>query len=42
VFDINAVIAGLTVLTVCALALDAAVTGLERRLLAWRPVGRGG
>lgn len=41
VFDINAVIAGLAVLTVCALGLDAAVSGLERRLLAWRPGGRG-
>lgn len=40
VFDINAVIAGLAVLTVCALALDGAVTGLERRLLAWHPAGR--
>jgi NitT/TauT family transport system permease protein len=42
VFDINAVIAGLTVLTICALVLDGAVTALERRLLAWRPAGRGG
>ena len=42
VFDINAVIAGLVVLTVCALVLDAAVSLLERRLLAWRPPARGG
>ncbi len=37
VFDINAVFAGLIVLTVVALALDALVTVLERRVLAWRP-----
>ncbi len=36
-FDINSVIAGIVVLTVCALLLDAAVTRLERRLLRWRP-----
>ncbi len=36
-FDINAVIAGIVVLTVCALLLDAVVTRLERRLLRWRP-----
>jgi NitT/TauT family transport system permease protein len=37
VFDINAVLAGLLVLTVCALLLDGAVSRLERHLLAWRP-----
>jgi len=36
-FDINAVIAGIVVLTVCALLLDAVVTRLERRFLRWRP-----
>ena len=36
-FDINAVLAGIVVLTVCALLLDTAVTRLERRLLRWRP-----
>jgi len=37
VFDINAVLAGIVVLTLCALALDGVVSALERRLLAWRP-----
>jgi len=37
VFDINTVIAGMVVLTVFALLLDAAVTWLERRLLVWHP-----
>src|SRR5580700_4738971 len=36
-FDINGVIAGIVVLTVCALALDLLVTWLENRLLVWRP-----
>jgi NitT/TauT family transport system permease protein len=36
-FDIDTVFAGILVLTVFALALDAAVTVLERRLLKWRP-----
>ncbi len=36
-FDIDAVIAGIVVLTVCALLLDAVVTRLERRFLRWRP-----
>jgi NitT/TauT family transport system permease protein len=36
-FDINGVIAGIVVLTVCALALDLLVTWLETRLLVWRP-----
>jgi NitT/TauT family transport system permease protein len=36
-FDINGVIAGIVVLTICALALDLAVTWLETRLLVWRP-----
>src|SRR5512135_106833 len=37
VFDINTVFAGIVVLTVFALLLDAAVTHLEARLLVWRP-----
>lgn len=36
-FDINAVLAGIVVLTVCALLLDLVVTRVERRLLRWRP-----
>ncbi len=36
VFDINAVIAGMVILTLCALLLDTGVTLLERRLLFWR------
>ncbi|MGE3775349.1 MAG: ABC transporter permease [Gammaproteobacteria bacterium] len=36
-FDIDAVIAGIVVLTLCALLLDGFVTRLERRLLRWRP-----
>jgi NitT/TauT family transport system permease protein len=35
--DIDSVLAGIVVLTVCALALDYWVTLAERRLLAWRP-----
>lgn len=37
VFDASTVVAGILVLTICALCLDAAVTRLERRLLHWRP-----
>ncbi len=37
VFDINTVMAGILVLTGFALALDAAVGRLERRLLKWQP-----
>jgi sulfonate transport system permease protein len=37
VFDINTVIAGIMVLTLFALLLDAAVTEIEARLLVWRP-----
>src|SRR5215468_5395687 len=36
-FDINTVFAGILVLTAFALVLDVVVTGLERRLLRWRP-----
>ncbi len=36
-FDINTVFAGILVLTAFALALDFAVTRIERRLLVWRP-----
>jgi NitT/TauT family transport system permease protein len=35
-FDINTVLAGIIVLTVFALLLDAIVTRIERRLLKWR------
>src|SRR5438309_3486533 len=37
-FDVNAVFAGILVLTAFALLLDFAVTLAERRLLRWRPV----
>ncbi|ACL57236.1 ABC transporter permease [Methylobacterium nodulans] len=37
VFDINAVIAGILLLTVFALLLDIAVSFLENHLLRWRP-----
>lgn len=36
-FDINSVFAGIAILTVCALGLDALVSQAERRLLKWRP-----
>jgi NitT/TauT family transport system permease protein len=36
-FDIDTVFAGILVLTVFALLLDAAVTRIEARLLVWRP-----
>ncbi len=36
-FDINTVMAGIVVLTVCALLLDGAVGWLERRLMKWQP-----
>ncbi len=37
VFDINTVFAGILVLTGFALALDAVVSVIEKRLLVWRP-----
>ena len=37
IFDINAVLAGVIVLTMFAYALDVAVTVLERHLLRWQP-----
>ncbi|MGP1678353.1 MAG: ABC transporter permease [Burkholderiales bacterium] len=37
VFDINTVFAGILVLTAFALALDAVVGVIEKRLLVWRP-----
>ena len=37
VFDINTVMAGIVVLTGFALALDAAVGRLERKLMKWQP-----
>jgi len=39
VFDINTVLAGVLVLTACALLLDRLVGVAERRLLVWRPGG---
>ena len=36
-FDINTVMAGILVLTAFALALDAAVGRIERRLMKWQP-----
>ena len=36
VFDMNAVIAGIIILTIFALLLDGVVTVVERSLLAWR------
>ena len=36
-FDINTVMAGILVLTVFALGLDAAVGWLEKRLMKWQP-----
>ena len=43
VFDINTVMAGILVLTGFALALDGAVSRIERRLMKWQPAsGAGG
>jgi NitT/TauT family transport system permease protein len=39
VFDINTVLAGVLMLTACALVLDRIVSVAERRLLRWRPGG---
>jgi NitT/TauT family transport system permease protein len=36
-FDINTVMAGILVLTAFALALDALVGRVERRLMKWQP-----
>ncbi|MNL76300.1 putative aliphatic sulfonates transport permease protein SsuC [compost metagenome] len=36
-FDVNGIMAGIVVLTACALALDALVGVVERRLLRWQP-----
>jgi NitT/TauT family transport system permease protein len=36
-FDINAVIAGIVVLTAFALALDGLVGRIEQRLMVWHP-----
>jgi NitT/TauT family transport system permease protein len=36
-FDVNTVFAGIVVLTVCALVLDAVVGVAERRLMRWQP-----
>ncbi|MFG1193093.1 ABC transporter permease [Xanthobacter flavus] len=37
VFDISTVFAGIIILTIFALVLDAAVTILEKRVMKWRP-----
>ena len=37
VFDINTVMAGIVVLTVCALVLDWLVGIVERRAMKWQP-----
>ncbi len=37
VFDINTVVAGVLVLTACALVLDALVGVVERKLMKWQP-----
>lgn len=37
VFDVNTVFAGIAILTISALILDAVVTAIENRLLKWRP-----
>lgn len=42
VFDTTGVFAGMVVLMVFVLVLDALVGALERRLLVWRPQGEGG
>jgi NitT/TauT family transport system permease protein len=36
VFDVDTVIAGIVLLTICALLLDAVVSIVESRLLSWR------
>jgi NitT/TauT family transport system permease protein len=36
-FDVNTVFAGIVVLTICALLLDALVGRLERSLMRWQP-----
>jgi NitT/TauT family transport system permease protein len=41
VFDINSVLAGVLILTVCAIGLDRMVSVVERRLLRWRPRSAG-
>lgn len=39
-FDMNAVMAGIIILTLCALVLDGIITAAETRLLKWRPQRR--
>ena len=36
-FDMNTVMAGILVLTACALILDRIVTEVEKRLMRWQP-----
>ncbi len=39
-FDVNGIMAGILVLTVCALVLDGVVGVVERRLMGWQATGR--
>jgi NitT/TauT family transport system permease protein len=39
-FNVDAVFAGIVVLTACALVLDIIVSAVERRLLVWRPTAQ--
>ena len=41
-FDVTGVFAGMLILTVFVVLIDALVTLVENRLLAWRPQGVGG
>jgi NitT/TauT family transport system permease protein len=41
-FDTNTVVAGIVVLTACALAIDALVGLIERRLMKWQPKSSAG
>lgn len=37
VFDSTGVVAGMTVLAICVLAVDSAIDRIERRLTRWKP-----
>lgn len=39
-FDMNAVMAGIIILTICAIIIDMLITTAEKRLLKWRPQRR--
>jgi NitT/TauT family transport system permease protein len=41
VFDVTGVFAGMLILTVFVIVIDAVVTLVENRLLVWRPQGGG-